>query len=144
TEATEGAPDKPRRSPLLPIRHQPDFFVCDIVDAAFKADQGSMEHPIFTLSKKPEHVTRRYENGDKWLEVRPSYLGTATVFDRDIIIYCLSQLIAGLNEGRTIGKTLHMQARDILIATNRQLGGRGYDLLQQAFQRLQGTQIVTN
>jgi hypothetical protein len=54
------------RSPLLPIRHQRDFFVCDIFDAAVKGDSASMEHPIFSLSKKPDMKTRRYENGDRW------------------------------------------------------------------------------
>ena len=82
------------RSPLLPIRHQPDFFVCDIFDAAVKADAAAMEHPIFSLSKKPDMKIRRYENGEKWAEVRPSVKGLATVFDRDILIYCISQLIA--------------------------------------------------
>jgi hypothetical protein len=33
-----------QRSPLLPVRHQPDFFVCDIFDAAVKGDSASMEH----------------------------------------------------------------------------------------------------
>ena len=42
------------RSPLLPVRHQPDFFVCDVFDAALKGDSASMEHPIFSLSKKPD------------------------------------------------------------------------------------------
>jgi hypothetical protein len=67
------------RSPLLPIRHQPDFFVCDIVDAAFKGDQTSMEHPVFSLSKKPDMKTRRYENGDKWMEIVPSGKGSPRI-----------------------------------------------------------------
>ena len=36
------------RSPLLPVRHQPDFFVCDVFDAAVKGDSASMAHPIFS------------------------------------------------------------------------------------------------
>jgi hypothetical protein len=51
------------RSPLLPVRHERDFFVCDVFDAALKGDSASMEHPIFSLSKKPDMKTRRYENG---------------------------------------------------------------------------------
>ena len=33
------------RSPLLPVRHQPDFFVCDVFDAALKvlAAQGAVK-----------------------------------------------------------------------------------------------------
>ena len=132
------------RSPLLPIRHQRDFFVCDIFDAAVKGDSASMEHPIFSLSKKPDLKVRRYENGEKWAEVRPSTKGLATVFDRDILIYCISQLVAAVNDGRPISQRLHLRAHDLLVATNRDTSGRGYLQLREALERLQGTQIATN
>jgi hypothetical protein len=132
------------RSPLLPVRHQPDFFVCDVFDAALKGDSASMEHPIFSLSKKPDMKIRRYENGDSWAEVRPGAKGLATVFDRDVLIYCISQLMAAMNDGRKISKTLRLRAYDLLIATNRDTSGRGYLQLREAFERLQGTQIATN
>lgn len=132
------------RSPLLPVRHQPDFFVCDIFDAAMKGDSASMEHPIFSLSKKPDMKIRRYENGDKWAEVRPGVKGLATVFDRDILIYCISQLVAAANAGRPTSKYLRLRAYDLLVATNRDSSGRGYLQLREALERLQGTQIATN
>lgn len=132
------------RSPLLPIRHERDFFVCDIVDAAVKGDSASMEHPIFSLSKKPDMKVRRYENGESWAEVRPSSKGMATVFDRDILIYCISQLMAAMNDGRPTSKTLRLRAHDLLVATNRDTSGRGYLQLRESLERLQGTQLVTN
>lgn len=134
----------PTRSPLLPMRHQADFFVADIVDAAFKGDQTSMEHPVFSLSKKRDMNVRRYENGDKWMEVRPSGTGMATVFDRDILIYCISQISAALNAGRPVGQTVRLQAYDLLVATNRDTSGRGYMGLDDALSRLRGTEIRTN
>lgn len=133
-----------QRSPLLPVRHQPDFFVCDIFDAAVKGDSASMEHPIFSLSKKPDLKVRRYENGDKWAEIRPSIKGLATVFDRDVLIYCISQLVAAHNDGRRITQRLRLRAYDLLVATNRDTSGRGYLQLREALERLQGTQIATN
>jgi hypothetical protein len=132
------------RSPLLPVRHERDFFVCDIFDAAVKGDSASMEHPIFSLSKKPDFKVRRYDNGDKWAEIRPSIKGLATVFDRDVLIYCISQLIAALNDGRHISRHLKLRAHDLLVATNRDTSGRGYLQLREALERLQGTQIATN
>jgi len=141
-----GAPGEiaKERSPLLPARHQPDFFVCDVFDAALKGDSASMEHPIFSLSKKPDMKVRRYENGDSWAEVRPGSKGLATVFDRDVLIYCISQLMAALNHRRKISRTLRLRAHDLLIATNRDSSGRGYLQLREALERLQGTQIATN
>ncbi|MBC6445510.1 MAG: replication initiator protein A [Alphaproteobacteria bacterium GM202ARS2] len=133
------------RSPLLPDRHpQQDLFVCDIVDAVPKGDMSSMEHPIFSLSTKPDMRPRRYERNDNWIEISPSRYGLATVHDRDVLIYCISQCMAALNEGRKVHRAMRFKAYDLLVATNRQTSGRGYELLKDALRRLQGTQIETN
>lgn len=133
------------RSPLLPDRHpQRDLFVCDIVDAVPKGDISSMEHPVFSLSTKPDMRPRRYERGDNWIEISPSRYGLATVHDRDVLIYCISQCMAALNQGRKVSRTMRFKAYDLLVATNRQTSGRGYELLRDCLRRLQGTQIETN
>lgn len=135
----------PSRSPLLPDRHpQRDLFVCDIVDAVPKGDMTSMEHPVFTLSTKPDMKPRKYQRGENWISVAPSRSGLATVHDRDVLIYCISQCMAALNEGRPVNRRLRFKAYDLLVATNRQTSGRGYELLKDAMRRLQGTQIETN
>ena len=138
---------KDNRSPLLPDRQdQKDFFVCDIFDAAPKGDMASMAHPIFSLSTKPDHQTRRYEDesGRNYVEVHPSSDGLATIHDRDVLIYCISQVIAALNEGRQVERVVRLKAYDLLKATNRVTDGRGYKGLRAALVRLQGTQIETN
>jgi len=135
------------RSPLLPDRQeQGDFFVCDIFDAAPKGDMASMAHPIFSLSTKPDNRVRRYEDesGKNYLEVRPSSEGLATIHDRDVLIYCISQIMAALNEGKKVSRTVRLKAYDMLKATNRVTDGRGYEALRSALARLQGTQIETN
>ena len=145
--ANELALDESRseRSPLLPDRHpEPDFFICDIFDAAPKSDTASMEHPLFTLSTKPDHQTREYRNGDKYIRLGPSPIGLATVHDRDILIYCISQCMARLNAGKQVQRTLRFNAHDLLKTTNRATNDRGYDLFKAALKRLQGTQIETN
>ncbi len=105
---------------------------------------SSMEHPVFSLSTKPDMRPRRYERGRNWIEISPSRYGLATVHDRDILIYCISQCMAALNEGRQVARTMRFKAYDLLVATNRQTSGRGYELLKDALRRLQGTQIETN
>lgn len=132
-------------NPLLPDRHpDPDFFVCDVLDAAPKGDIGSMEHPIFSLSTKPDLRPRRYEHRDIVVEIKPSSDGLATVHDRDILIFCISQIIRGMNEGREVSQLVRFQAADLLRATNRETSGRGYQLLKSALERLAGTRISTN
>lgn len=133
------------RNPLLPNRHpQQDFFVCDIVDAAIKGDMGSMEHPVFTLTTKPDMKAREYRSGDTFMKVSPSAYGLATVHDRDVLIYCISQCMAALNNGQRVDRKLKIDAHSLLEATNRPSGGRGYALLKDSLRRLQGTQIETN
>lgn len=133
------------RSPLLPDRHrQQDFFVCDIFDAAPKGDMASMEHPIFSISTKPDMDAREYRNGKNFVRVSPGELGLATVHDRDVLIFCISQLMAALNDGKAVTQVMRFKAHDMLLATNRGTDGRGYEQLRAAFKRLQGTQIETN
>lgn len=133
------------RPPLLPDRRaQNDFFVCDIFDAAPKGDMASMEHPIFSIATRPDTNVRRYENGDTFVEVTPSVKGLATVHDRDVLIFCISQIISALNEERSVSATVRFKAFDLLASTNRGTDGRGYEQLRAALERLSGTRIVTN
>ncbi|MCL4676152.1 MAG: replication initiator protein A, partial [Pararhodobacter sp.] len=130
---------------MLPDRHpQPDFFLCDIFDASPKDDLGTMEHPVFSLSTRPDLRILSYRHNNVAITVTPSVRGLATIHDKDILIFCISQLMAALNAGREISRTLHLRARDLLVSTNRETSGDGYHRLCQAFERLAGTRITTN
>ena len=119
-------------------------FLCDVFDAAPKDDLGSMEHPIFSLSTRPDRRILRYEHNGATIEVTPSVRGRATIHDKDILIYCISQLMAALNAGRAIGRSLQLKAHDLLVATGRDTSGDAYARLKEAFERLAGTRITTN
>ncbi|MBV7397348.1 replication initiator protein A [Mameliella alba] len=130
---------------LLPDRHpNSDFFVCDIFDASPKDDMASMEHPVFSLSTRPDTRVLRYDHNGMSIEVTPSVRGRATIHDKDILIYCISQLMAALNAGREISRQLTLRAHDLLVATNRDTSGDAYQRLKEAFERLAGTRITTN
>jgi len=131
--------------PLLPDRHpNRELFICDFGDVIPKSDIASMEHPLFTLSTKPDTNIRYYEHNGNNVTITPSVLGLATIHDKDILIYCISQLMEGIKRGETPGRTVSIKAHDLLISTNRSTGGRGYKLLRNAFDRLKGTMITTN
>ena len=88
---------------LLPDRHPVrDFFVADVLDWALKADRHSMEHPMFSLSKTPDRKERHYEHQGRSVTIMPSSRGLATIWDKDILLYCISVLVDGLNRGRDI------------------------------------------
>lgn len=121
-----------------------DFFVCDLFDASPKADLGSMEHPMFSLSTRPDRTIRSYSHNGIDVTVTPSVRGRATIHDKDILIYCISQLMAAVNAGREISRKLTLTAHDLLVATRRDTGGDSYTRLREAFERLAGTRITTN
>ena len=130
---------------LLPDRHpQADIFICDITDAAVKDDMASMEHPIFELSTKPRMKTKRYQHGDYWMEVAPSDKGIANIYDKDILIFAVSQIMAAKNAGLPYSKHLSFTAYDCLVFGNRNVGGKDYRSLEDSLRRLAGTRIVTN
>ncbi|MDK3074549.1 replication initiator protein A [Sedimentitalea sp. JM2-8] len=130
---------------LLPDRtRQGDFFLCDIFDAIPKDDLASMEHPLFSLATRPDRRILSYAHNGAQITVTPSVRGLATIHDKDILIFCISQLMAALNAGRAVSRTVQLKAHDLLVATNRETSGDAYRRLREAFERLAGTRITTN
>lgn len=129
---------------MIPNVTTPDFFVCDIWGALPKDDLASMEHPLFSLSTRPDRSILNYEHKGSAIEVVPSVKGRATIHDKDVLIYCISQIMAALNADRAVSRTLHLTAHDLLLATGRETSGDAYRRLRDAFERLAGTRITTN
>ena len=134
---------------LIRVRHpNRDFFLADMFDYALKDDGATMEAPIFTLSTKPDLSIWQWtsKDGNKSIKVAPSVLGRATQFDKDVLIYVVSQLTEALNRGRedAQNRTVRFTVYDYLVTTNRGVGGDDYRRLQEAFERLAGTRITTD
>ncbi len=133
------------RPPLLPERHpNHELFICDVLDAIPKDDLASMEHPVFSLATKPDQRILSYQHGNTKIQITPSVKGLATIFDKDVLIYCISQMIAKKNRGEPLAQTVQLQAYDLLVWTNRDTSGDAYKRLVEAFERLRGTTITTN
>jgi plasmid replication initiation protein len=121
-----------------------DLFVADIWTWSLKNDQASMEHPMFSLSKNPDCEPRRYEHNGNSITISPNACGHLTIWDKDVLIYCCSQLIAGMKEGREPQQVIRITAYDFLVSTNRMTNNHGYDRLQMALNRLAGVLINTD
>ena len=93
------------------------FFLCDIFDAIPKNDLASMEHPLFSLATRPDRRILNYEHNGAEITVVPSVKGLATIHDKDILIFCISQLMAAQNAGRQLSRTLHLKAHDLLTSS---------------------------
>ncbi len=129
---------------LVPVRHpQKDFFIADILDVSIKDDLASMEHPLFAL-KAGDMRVKTYERNGNSVTVQPGHGGCATIHDKDIWIYCISQMMEAMNRGREVNKTVRFTAYDFLTATNRDTSGRAYERMAEAMARLRNTGIETN
>ena len=108
----------------LPRAPAGDFFICDFLGPPPKDDMASMEHPLFTLATRPDRRVLRYAHGAAEIEVTPSVKGLPTVHDKDVLIFCVSQLMAAVNAGRPTSPVLRLKAHDLLLATNRETSRR--------------------
>lgn len=124
-------------------RLQHDFFIADILDANPKDDSASMEHPLFAL-KAGDRRTRVYERNGNSVTVMPGAAGCATIHDKDLWIYAISQLVEAQNRGCEITRIVRFTMYDFLVSTNRDTSGRAYERAAAALRRLAGTRIETN
>lgn len=123
---------------------QQDLFICDVVDAPIKDIMQEMEHPFYSLSKRPETEIRRYKHNGNVLEIIPSVKGLATIYDKDILIYCISKLIDTVKKGGELSRTIRMSGYEFLKFTNRGTAGKDYQALEDSLVRLSATRIKTN
>ncbi len=129
---------------LYPDRHSHlDIFLVDVFEG-FKDDIASMEHPIFSLSKKPDYRIPEYSHNGKTIKISPSAAGLPTIFDKDILLYIASALINAKNNGEQISKHVQFTSYDYLVTTNKSTGGEQYNQMKASLLRLRGTSIETN
>jgi hypothetical protein len=130
---------------MLPDRHpNRDFFILDVSDAAPKDDMASMEHPVFSLSVKPDMRELEYQHDGKRVIVVPSGKGLATIMDKDILLYCISKLVHSLNAGEEISPWVDLTAHEVMVSTNWRTNQESYRRFEDALDRLRGTTIKTN
>lgn len=130
---------------LLPDRHpNRDFFILDVSDAAPKDDMASMEHPVFSLSVKPDMRELEYRHDGKRVIVVPSGKGLATIMDKDIVLYCISKLVHLHNAGEEISPWVELTAHEAMVATNWRTNRESYQRFEDALDRLRGTTIKTD
>lgn len=125
-----------------------DLFIPLLHDVALKDQRETMERPFFSLQKRKRLKPIEYKSpdGEVWVKVEamPAY-GMATIWDADIIIWAASALnrmkAQGVND---LPRTLKTTTYDLLRAIKRDTGGKSYQELQAALQRLETTSIRTS
>jgi hypothetical protein len=127
---------------------QGDFFIANIADCSTKDDQASMEAPLFSLSTRPDSKVWTWTSldGKKTVSVSGGRYGRAQQHDKDILIFCASQLMAAINANKRPERVVRFTAYDFFKATGRTIkaGGTGYSKFKDSLNRLATTYVVTN
>lgn len=125
-----------------------DFFIPLTSDLSLKDQREVMERPFFSLQKRKRLKPIEYHSpdGGAWVKVEamPAY-GMATIWDADILIWAASVLNRMKGQGvNDLPRTLTTTTYDLLRGIRRGTGGRAYQELQAALQRLETTSIRTS
>jgi len=125
-----------------------DFFIPLMSDVPLKDQRETMERPFFSLQKRKriKAIEYRSPDGEAWVKVEamPAY-GMATIWDADILVWAASVLNRMKQQGvNDLPRTLTTTTYDLLRGIKRGTGGRGYQELQAALQRLETTSIRTS
>ena len=110
-----------------------------------KNEQDLMQYPFFSLSKRKRLTGIDYDDGRVQIKVHGlEEHGLANIFDADILIYVASQLMAAKNRGCKTSPEIQVSGYEMLNFIGKATGGKSYQQLKNALDRLQGTQVITS
>ena len=127
-----------------------DFFIPLMRDLPLKDQREVMERPFFSLQKRKRLKPIEYVSGDGESAVRVKVeavqaYGIATIWDADILIWAASALNRLKAQGKNdLPRELRTTAYDLLRSISRDTGGKGYQELRAALDRLATTTIFTS
>lgn len=127
---------------------QPDFFVSGFYDVGAKDSISIMDVAVGRLSKRDKRAGEiiRYELPDGFVEVTAGPYGMSSIWDYDLVLMMISHLTEAMNRyregrGEKPGRTYRPHLGDILKFCRRGDGGRQFDEIVGALDRLKGTTI---
>jgi plasmid replication initiation protein len=125
--------------------NQADLFALDSpLMSEVRGERSLMAFPFFALSKGKWTKTLSYKTDSVSIEIVPTAKGVATIYDKEIVLYIASLMVAKLEAGEEVSQDFYFTAHDLFCVTGNNPSARSYTRLSQALERLQGTQIKTD
>jgi len=109
-----------------------------------RGEQSLMAYPFFALTKTAWKRSLIYKTDTVSIEIGPGPRGVATIYDKEVLLYIASLLVAKLDAGEAVAQDFYFTAHDLFRVTGVSGSARSYTRLSDALERLQGTQIKTN
>ena len=130
---------------LTPRRYLPGLFSLDVSSLSIKDTQQQLEHPLFSLSKKPDLRTKIHKAASgAEIEINPGNRGMPTIWDKDLLIYAVSFIRNNIERGEEVSPRIRFHTADVIEFCQRIKGGSAYARLDRALMRLAGALIRTN
>jgi plasmid replication initiation protein len=107
-------------------------------------EQSLMAFPFFALSKGKWTRPLSYRSDAVSIEIVATAKGVATIYDKEVLLYIASLMVAKLDAGMDVSQDFYFTAHDLFRITGISGSSRSYLRLSDAIERLQGTQIKTN
>ncbi len=127
------------------VAAQAELFLLDSpLYGEVRGERSIMAFPFFALTKNAQMKPLTYKMNNVAIEMRPSASGVATIYDKEVILYIASLIVAKLDRGDTVTQEFSFTANDLFRVTGTSSSARSYERLSEALTRLQGTQIRTN
>ena len=124
---------------------QGDLFVLDSpLLTEVRGERSLMAYPFFALTKTAWKKSLIYKTDAVSIEIGPGPRGVATIYDKEVLLYIASLLVAKLDAGEKVAQDFYFTAHDLFRVTGVNGSARSYSRLSDALERLQGTQIKTN
>jgi plasmid replication initiation protein len=109
-----------------------------------RGERSLMAFPFFALSKSKWTKPLEYKTDAVTIEIVCTPKGVATIYDKEVLLYIASLMVAKLDAGEQVSQDFYFTAHDLFRVTGVSGSSRSYARLSDALERLQGTQIKTN
>lgn len=127
------------------ITIQGDLFTFDSpLMSGFQGERSLMAFPFFALAKTAWTKPLVYKTDTVSIEIGPGPKGIATIYDKEILLFIASLMVAKLDAAQPVSQDLYFTANDLFRVTGVNSSARSYTRLSDALERLQGTQIKTD
>lgn len=125
--------------------NQGDLFALDSpLLKEVRGERSLMAFPFFALSKGKWTKPLKYNDDSVSIEIVATPKGVATIYDKEVLLYIASLMVAKLEAGQQVSQDFYFTAHDLFRVTGDSASARSYTRLSDALERLQGTQIKTN
>ena len=119
------------------------MFVVRNTNLVPKCLRAFLEYPFFVVRSSGEERLR-YQYKDTQIEIIGGRHGLPTITDKDLLIYCISLIMAKVNSGGERSGVIRFSLYDYLKFTGRSTCGTSYRKVRESLLRLKDMEIRTN